>query len=124
MRYLWPVLIVLFVLFSIDFATQNPEVVLVKYSLEWLNYGIRSERPLFVTLYLTLALGILFSVLYFLVYHTKLLAQMRKLRAEIKKLQKQIEAEKEKNKTPEPGSTSINASDTPSPPRRVTQPPD
>ena len=124
MRYLWPVLIVLFVLFSIDFATQNPEVVLVKYSLEWLNYGIRSERPLFVTLYLTLALGILFSVLYFLVYHTKLLAQMRKLRGEIKKLQKQIEAEKEKNKTPEPGSTSINASDTPSPPRRVTQPPD
>ncbi|MEC8684310.1 MAG: LapA family protein, partial [SAR324 cluster bacterium] len=91
MRYLWPVLIVLFVLFSIDFATQNPEVVVVKYSLEWLNYGIRSERPLFVTLYLTLALGILFSVLYFLVYHTKLLAQMRKLRGEIKKLQKQLE---------------------------------
>ena len=98
MRYLWPVLIVLFVLFSIDFATQNPEVVVVKYSLEWLNYGIRSERPVFVTLYLTLALGILFSVLYFLVYHTKLLAQMRKLRGEIKKLQKQLEEEKEKNK--------------------------
>ena len=39
MRYLWPVLIVLFVLFSIDFATQNPEVVVVKYSLDWLNYG-------------------------------------------------------------------------------------
>ena len=95
MRYLWPVLIVLFVLFSIDFATQNPEVVVVKYSLEWLNYGIRSERPLFVTLYLTLALGILFSVLYFLVYHTKLLAQMRKLRGEIKKLQKQLEEEKD-----------------------------
>ena len=106
MRYLWPVLIVLFVLFSIDFATQNPEVVVVKYSLEWLNYGIRSERPLFVTLYLTLALGILFSVLYFLVYHTKLLAQMRKLRGEIKKLQKQLKAEKEKNKIPESGSTS------------------
>ena len=114
MRYLWPVLIVLFVLFSIDFATQNPEVVVVKYSLEWLNYGIRSERPLFVTLYLTLAFGILFSVLYFLVYHTKLLAQMRKLRGEIKKLQKQLEAEKEKNKTPEPGATSLTASDTPS----------
>ena len=112
MRYLWPVLIVLFVLFSIDFATQNPEVVVVKYSLEWLNYGIRSERPLFVTLYLTLALGILFSVLYFLVYHTKLLAQMRKLRGEIKKLQKQLEAEKEKNKIPESGSSSLTAYDT------------
>ena len=118
MRYLWPVLIVLFVLFSIDFATQNPEVVVVKYSLDWLNYGIRSERPLFVTLYLTLALGILFSVLYFLVYHTKLLVQMRKLRGEIKKLQKQLEEEK-KNKIPESGSTSLTASDTPSLPETI-----
>ena len=49
--------------------------------------------------------------------------QMRKLR-EIKKLQKQLEAEKEKNKTPEPGSTSLTASDTPSLPVTVTQPPD
>ena len=97
MRYLWPVLMVLFVLFSIDFASQNPEVVVVRYSLDWLNYGVRSERPLFVTLYLTLALGIFFSVLYLLVYHTKLLAQMRKLRGEIKQLQKQLDQEHEKN---------------------------
>ena len=121
MRYLWPVLIVLFGLFSIDFATQNPEVVVVKYSLEWLNYGIRSERPLFVTLYLTLALGILFSVLYFLVYHTKLLAQMRKLRGEIKKLQKQLEEEQEKNKNLETRSNPITAYDTSKFPLNINQ---
>ena len=39
---------------------------------------------------------------------------MRKLRGEIKKLQKQLEAEKEKNKIPESGSTSLTAYDTPS----------
>ncbi|MEC7541098.1 MAG: hypothetical protein VX759_08980, partial [SAR324 cluster bacterium] len=66
---------------------------------------------------------ILFSVLYFLVYHTKLLAQMRKLRGEIKKLQKQLEEEKEKNKTPEPGSTSLTASDTPSLPEKSDETP-
>ena len=103
MRYLWPVLIVLFVLFSIDFATQNPEVVVVKYSLEWLNYGIRSERPLFVTLYLTLALGILFSVLYFLVYHTKLLAQMRKLREKSKNFKNNSKRKRRKIRFRNPG---------------------
>ena len=110
MRYLLPVLMVLFVLFSVDFATQNPEVVLVRYSLEWLNYGVRSERPLFVTLYLTLALGIFFSVLYFLVYHTKLLAQMRKLRGEIKQLQKQLDQEQWKNQKLEAKSAYLNDS--------------
>ena len=109
MRYLWPVLIVLFVLFSIDFATQNPEMVVVRYSLDWLNYGIRAERPLFVTLFLTLALGILFSVFYFLIYHTRLLARMRKLRGEIKQLKKQLEQEQEKNQKLEAQSTSLNA---------------
>ena len=109
MRYLWPVLIVLFVLFSIDFATQNPEMVVVRYSLDWLNYGIRAERPLFVTLFLTLALGILFSVFYFLIYHTRLLARMRKLRGEIKQLQKQLEQEQEKNQKLEAQSPSLNA---------------
>ena len=109
MRYFWPVLIVLFVLFSIDFATQNPEMVVVRYSLDWLNYGIRAERPLFVTLFLTLALGILFSVFYFLIYHTRLLARMRNLRGEIKQLQKQLEQEQEKNQKLEAQSTSLNA---------------
>ena len=111
MRYLWPVLLVFFVLFSIDFATQNPEVVVVRYSLEWLNYGVRSENPLFVTLYLTLALGIFFSVLYFLVYHTKLLAQMRELRGEIKQLQKQLNQEQEKNQKQEVKSAYLNDSE-------------
>ena len=109
MRYLWPVLIVLFVLFSIDFATQNPEMVVVRYSLDWLNYGIRAERPLFVTLFLTLAMGILFSVFYFMIYHTRLLARMRKLRGEIKQLQKKLEQEQEKNRTLEAQSTLLNA---------------
>ena len=111
MRYLWPVLMTLFVLFSIDFAIQNPEVVVVRYSLDWLNYGVRSERPLFVTLYLTLALGIFFSVLYFVVYHTKLLAQMRNLRREIKQLQKQLDQEQGKNQKLEAKSTYINDSE-------------
>ena len=109
MRYIWPVLMVLFVLFSIDFATQNPEMVVVRYSLDWLNYGIRAEHPLFVTLFLTLALGILFSVFYFLIYHTRLLARMRKLRGEIKQLKKQLEQEQEKNQKLEAQSTSLNA---------------
>ena len=98
MRYLWPVILVVFVLFSVDFATQNSEMVLVRYTLDWLNYGVRIERPLFVTLYLTLALGILFSVLYFLFYHTRLHARMRKLRSENRKLQKQLEEEQGKTR--------------------------
>ena len=98
MRYLWPMILVVFVIFSVDFATQNSENVVVNYTLEWLNYGVRIERPLFVTLYLTLALGILFSVLYFLFYHTRLHARMRKLHYENKKLQKQLNEEQEKNR--------------------------
>ena len=39
----------------------------------------------------------IFSILYLLVYHTKLLAQMRKLRGEIKQLQKQLDQEQGKN---------------------------
>ena len=82
MRYLWPIVIVIFVIFSLDFATQNSEMIVVRYSLDFIDYGIRTERPLFVTLYLTFAFGIVFSVIYFLVYHTKLLSRIRKLRIE------------------------------------------
>ena len=93
MRYFWPVIILFFILFSVHFAIQNSEIVVVKYSLAWLNIGVRTERPLFITLYLTLA----FSVLYFLVYHTKLLARMRKLHSEKDQLKKQLDEEKEKS---------------------------
>ena len=106
MRYLWPVILVVFVLFSVDFATQNSKMVVVRYTLDWLNYGVRIERPLFVTLYLTLALGILFSVLYFLFYHTRLHARMRKLRSEKIKLQKQLEEEQAKSRKLEEQATS------------------
>ena len=110
MRYLWPMILVVFVLFSVDFATQNSDMVLVHYTLDWLNYGVRIERPLFVTLYLTLALGILFSVLYFLFYHTRLHARIRKLRSENRKLQKQLEEEQGKTQKLEEQATSQHSS--------------
>ena len=98
MRYIWPVFLVSLVLFSVDFATMNSETVVIRYTLDWLNYGVRIERPLFVTLYLTLALGILFSVLYFLLYHMRLHARIRKLISDNRKLQKEFEEEKEKTR--------------------------
>ncbi len=41
-------------------------------------------------------MGILFSVFYFLIYHTRLLARIRRLRGEIKRLQKQLKDEQDK----------------------------
>ena len=78
-----------------DFATQNTETVVINYQLEWLKFGFRSERPVFVPIFFTFAFGIIFCVIYFFIYHSVLLGKLHKQKREIKRLNKLVETHKE-----------------------------
>ena len=78
-----------------DFATQNTETVLIIYQLDWLKFGFRSERPVFVNIFFTFAFGIIFCVIYFFIYHSVLLGKLHKQKREIKRLNKLVETHKE-----------------------------
>ena len=67
MRYLSLILFSGFLIFSIDFATQNTELVAFHYRLDWLNFSYQSERPVFVPVFFSFAFGIMFSVIYFFI---------------------------------------------------------
>ena len=60
MRYLSLIIFAGFLVFCVDFATQNTETVLINYQLDWLKFGFRSERPVFVPIFFTFAFGIIF----------------------------------------------------------------
>ena len=96
MRYLWLILFVGFIFFSIDFATQNTAEVTLLYTIDWLNFTFRSTRPVFVPLFFTLAWGILFCVIYFFLYHSVLLGQLRMQSAEIRRLKRLVLLERDK----------------------------
>ena len=92
MRYLSLILFSGFLIFSIDFATQNTELVAFHYRLDWLNFSYQSERPVFVPVFFSFAFGIMFSVIYFFIYHAFLLKNLRQQKKEIKRLKNLVES--------------------------------
>ena len=101
MRYLSLILFSVFLVFSVDFATQNTELVVLNYDLIWLNFSYQSERPVFVSVFFSFAFGIIFSVFYFFFYHAVLLRNLRKQKKESKRLKHLIAAERDKHSTME-----------------------
>ena len=101
MRYLSLILFSIFLVFSVDFATQNTELVVLNYDLSWLNFSYQSERPVFVSVFFSFAFGIIFSVFYFFFYHAVLLRNLRKQKKEIKRLKYLVAAERDKHGTME-----------------------
>ena len=96
MRYLSLFLFSGFLIFSIDFATQNTELVALHYRLDWLNFSYHSERPVFVPVFFSFAFGIMFSVIYFFIYHAFLLKNLRQQKKEVKRLKSLVNSEQEK----------------------------
>ena len=95
MRYLSLIIFAGFLVFCVDFATQNTETVVINYQLEWLKFEFRSERPVFVPIFFTFAFGIIFCVIYFFIYHSVLLGKLHRQKKEIKRLNKLVESHKE-----------------------------
>ena len=101
MRYLSLILFSGFLVFSIDFATQNTEIIVLNYDLRWLNFSYQSERPVFVSVFFSFAFGIIFSVFYFFFYHAVLLRNLRKQKNKIKRLKRLLVAGRLKHSTME-----------------------
>lgn len=97
MRYLSLIIFAGFLVFCVDFATQNTETVVINYQLDWLKFSFRSERPVFVPIFFTFAFGIIFCVIYFFIYHSVLLRNLRKQKKEIKRLKDSVATEREKH---------------------------
>ena len=95
MRYLSLIIFAGFIVFCVDFATQNTETVIINYQLDWLKFSFKSERPVFVPIFFTFAFGIIFCVIYFFIYHSVLLGKLHKQKREIKRLNKLVETHKE-----------------------------
>ena len=95
MRYLSLIIFAGFLVFCVDFATQNTETVVINYQLDWLKFSYRSERPVFVPIFFTFAFGIIFCVIYFFIYHSVLLGNLHRQKKEIKRLNKLVETHKE-----------------------------
>ena len=95
MRYLSLIIFAGFLVFCVDFATQNTETVLINYQLDWLKFGFQSERPVFVPIFFTFAFGIIFCVIYFFIYHSVLLGKLHRQKKEIKRLNKLVESHNE-----------------------------
>ena len=97
MRYLSLIIFAGFLIFCVDFATQNKDLVLISYQQDWLKFSFRSERPVFVPIFFTFAFGIIFCVIYFFIYHSVLLGKLRRQKKEIKRLNKSLESHNEKD---------------------------
>ena len=108
MRYLSLIIFAGFLVFCVDFATQNTETVLINYQLDWLKFGFRSERPVFVPIFFTFAFGIIFCVIYFFIYHTVLLGKLHRQKKEIKRLNKLVETHNEVDVTTDERKSELN----------------
>ena len=95
MRYLSLIIFAGFLVFCVDFATQNTETVIINYQQDWLKFSFSSERPVFVPIFFTFAFGIIFCVIYFFIYHSVLLGKLHRQKKEIKRLNKLVETHKE-----------------------------
>ena len=94
MRYLSLIIFAVLLVFCVDFATQNTEMVIINYQQDWLNLSFRSERPVFVPIFFTFASGIIFCVIYFFIYHSVLLSKLSRQKRKIKRLSKLVESHK------------------------------
>ena len=108
MRYLSLIIFAGFLVFCVDFATQNTETVVINYQLDWLKFGFRSERPVFVPIFFTFAFGIIFCVIYFFIYHSVLLGKLHRQKKEIKRLNKLVESHKEADVVTDERKTELN----------------
>ncbi len=97
MRYLSLILFAIFLVFSVDFATQNTVQVLINYKIAWLNFDFITERPIFVPIFFSFAFGIVFSVFYFFISHAALFRKLFLKSREIKKLEGLLKSERVKN---------------------------
>ena len=97
MRYVSLILFAVFLVFSVDFATQNTVQVLINYKITWLNFDFITERPIFVPIFFSFAFGIVFSVLYFFISHAALFRKLFIKSKEIKKLERLLKDERAKN---------------------------
>ena len=97
MRYLSLIIFAGFLVFCVDFATQNTETVIISYQQDWLKFGFRSERPVFVPIFFTFASGIIFCVIYFFIYHSVLLGKLSRQKRQIKRLNKLVESYKKED---------------------------
>ena len=97
MGYLSIILFAIFLVFSVDFATQNTVQVLINYKIAWLNFDFITERPIFVPIFFSFAFGIVFSVIYFFISHAALFRKLFLKSKEIKKLERLLESERVKN---------------------------
>ena len=94
MRYFSLIIFAGFLVFCVDFATQNTEIVIINYQQDLLNFSFRSERPVFVPIFFTFASGIIFCVIYFFIYHSVLLGKLSGQKRKIKRLSKLVESYK------------------------------
>ena len=94
MRYFSLIIFAGFLIFCVDFATQNTEIVIINYQQDLLNFSFRSERPVFVPIFFTFASGIIFCVIYFFIYHSVLLSKLSRQKRKIKRLSKLVESHK------------------------------
>ena len=108
MRYLSLIIFAGFLVFCVDFATQNTETVVINYQLDWLKFSFRSERPVFVPIFFTFAFGIIFCVIYFFIYHSVLLGKLHRQKKEIKRLNKLVETHKEAEIIPDERKSELN----------------
>ena len=96
MRYLSLIIFAGLLVFCVDFATQNTETVIINYQQDWLKFSFRSERPVFVPIFFTFAIGIIFCVIYFFIYHSVLLGKLSRQKRQIKRLNKLVDSHKNK----------------------------
>ncbi len=99
MRYISLLLFAFFLVFCVDFATQNTLNVFINYKIDWVNFDFSTERPIFVPVFFSFAIGIIFSVFYFFLSHAILLRKLRLKRKEIKKLERILENERGNNES-------------------------
>ena len=97
MRYFSLIFFAAILIFSIDFATQNTDNVILNYTLDWINFNFMTSRPVFVPVFFSFAFGIIFSVFYFFFYHASLLRNQHKQKKEIKRLKRLVAIEREKH---------------------------
>ena len=108
MRYLSLIIFAGFLVFCVDFATQNTETVLINYQQDWLNFSFSSERPVFVPIFFTFASGIIFCVIYFFIYHSVMLSKLSRQKRQIKRLNKLVESHKNKEDSTEERKSELN----------------
>jgi Tfp pilus assembly protein PilO len=99
MRYLWLVFFAGFLYLSIVFITQNLDPIVIRFNLDELGLNFRFERQIFVPIFVTLALGILFCVAYFFTYHSQLRVLHRNQVMEVKRLKRLVLLERNKNQS-------------------------